>query len=67
MTKLEKRLPHSTWDFLKEKCMDCYNENKNRPNPREGVGSFKVLACKKHAKAIREVYLALKGRRLLHK
>ena len=60
MTKLEFGKPHETWEFLKEKCMDCYNENKNRPNPRKNVKSFKVLACPKHAKQLRELHQLMK-------
>jgi hypothetical protein len=59
-TKKLKRNDNKFWDFLQEKCVDCWLENVKRPTPRKGCGSFKVLACPKHAQQLRELHQLFK-------
>jgi hypothetical protein len=60
MNNLKVLAPREFWDFLQEKCIKCYNKNKDRPNPRTNAGSVKINLCKKHKKDMQELFNELK-------
>lgn len=61
----DKKSINPFWEYLKPKCIDCYELNKHRTIHKDWK-SFHIKSCPKHKAEIEQLWQMLKGRRLLH-